>query len=64
MTPQNDNQRPGQPQPGRRGEPNHEGGAAKDGHLDPQIDAREDERRDRQIAQERQQSTGQGSGQS
>jgi hypothetical protein len=59
---QNQNQ---QQQGGRRGEPGHEGGASKSGHLRPEIDA-EDARaeRDRHIAQERQQSSGQGSGQS
>jgi hypothetical protein len=67
---QNQNQQQQQQQQsGRRGEPGHEGGASKQGHLRPDIDATEGKddgraERDRQIAQERQQSSGQGSGQS
>lgn len=54
-----------QQQGGRRGEPGHEGGASKQGHLRPDIDANDgDDAMKRQIAQDRQQSSGQGSGQS
>ena len=50
---------------GRKGEPNREGGADEPGHLSPQID-RNDPTAERggQIAQDSQQSTGLGSGQS
>lgn len=56
----------GQPQDqgGRRGERLHEGGAAKDGHLSPQADVKGGKSEGGgQIAQDRQQSSGQGSGQ-
>ncbi|HEY8572777.1 hypothetical protein [Phenylobacterium sp.] len=50
---------------GRRGEPNHEGGAAKDGHLSPQTDIKGGKSEGGgQIAQDSQQSSGQGMGQS
>lgn len=50
---------------GRRGEPLHEGGASKPGHLSPQIDERGGKSEGGgQIAQESQQSSGQGTGQS
>ena len=49
---------------GRRGEPNHLGGAAKDGHLSPQADVKGGKSEGGgQIAQDRQQSSGQGGGQ-
>lgn len=50
----------------RRGEPGHLGGASKDGHLRPDNDAmdRTGKGSDGQIAQNQQQSSGQGSGQS
>ena len=48
-----------------RGEPNHEGGASKEGHLTPQADVKGGKSEGGgQIAQDRQQSTGQGMGQS
>jgi hypothetical protein len=54
-----------QQQGGRRGEPNHQGGASKDGHLSPQIDIKGGKSEGGgQVAQDRQQSTGQGTGQS
>jgi hypothetical protein len=54
-----------QNQGGRRGEPNHEGGASKDGHLSPQADVKGCKSEGGgQIAQDREQSTGQGMGQS
>ncbi|HEY8616011.1 hypothetical protein [Phenylobacterium sp.] len=50
---------------GRRGEPNHLGGTDKDGHLNPQVDRKDGESEGgRQIAQDSQQSSGQGMGQS
>lgn len=51
---------------GRRGDPGRQGGASKDGHLRPDIDSTDDTGRGAggQIAQNRQQSSGQGSGQS
>ena len=50
---------------GRRGEPLHEGGASKEGHLSPQADIKGGKSEGGgQIAQDRQQSTGQGMGQS
>lgn len=50
---------------GRRGEPLREGGASKEGHLSPQIDAKGGKSDGGgQIAQNRQQSSGQGTGQS
>lgn len=62
---QQQNQSQQQQQGGRRGEPNHEGGAAKDGHLTPQADVKGGKSEGGcQIAQDRQQSTGQGMGQS
>ena len=49
---------------GRRGEPRHEGGADKDGHLTPQIDVKDGTSEGGgQIAQDSQQSSGQGMGQ-
>ncbi|HYE47722.1 MAG TPA: hypothetical protein VEA44_18285 [Caulobacter sp.] len=49
---------------GRRGEPQHEGGASKEGHLSPQSDIRGGKSEGGgQIAQDRQQSSGQGTGQ-
>ena len=49
---------------GRRGEPNHLGGASKEGHLSPQADVKGGKSEGGgQIAQDRQQSSGQGSGQ-
>lgn len=55
----------GSPQDGgRRGEPNHEGGASKDGHLTPQADVKGGKsEKGGQIAQDSQQSSGQGMGQ-
>jgi len=51
-------------QGGRRGERLHEGGAAKDGHLSPQADVKGGKSEGGgQIAQDRQQSSGQGTGQ-
>lgn len=52
---------------GRRREPSHQGGASKQGHLRPEIDARDgtaNGKADGQIAQKPQQSSGQGTGQS
>ena len=52
-------------QGGRRGKTGHEGGAAKEGHLPPQIDVKDGKAEGGgQIAQDSQQSSGQGSGQS
>jgi len=49
---------------GRRGEPNHIGGAAQEGHLNPQIDTKGGKsEKGGQIAQDRQQSSGSGMGQ-
>jgi hypothetical protein len=54
-----------QQQGGRRGEPLHEGGASKGGHLSPQADVKGGKSQGGgQVAQDRQQSTGQGMGQS
>jgi hypothetical protein len=54
-----------QQQGGRRGEPLHEGGASKEGHLSPQSDVKAGKSQGGgQIAQDRQQSSGQGMGQS
>lgn len=53
------------PDGGRRGDPQRQGGASEAGHLRPEIDAKEGKGDgERQIAQDRQQSSGQGSGQS
>lgn len=53
-----------QQQGGRRGEPLHQGGASKKGHLSPQIDIKGGKSEGGgQIAQDPQQSSGQGSGQ-
>ena len=61
---EHDNQQ--QQQGGRRGEPGHLGGASKDGHLRPDNDAADDTGKGGggQIAQNQQESSGQGSGQS
>lgn len=54
-----------QQQGGRMGEPRHEGGASKPGHLRPDIDAKDPTGgKDGQIAQNTQESSGQGSGRS
>lgn len=51
---------------GRMGDPGHRGGPSKAGHLRPEIDSTDEtgEGRGGQIAQNRQQSSGQGTGQS
>lgn len=50
---------------GRQGDPGHLGGASKDGHLSPQADVKGGKAEEGgQIAQDPQQSSGQGSGQS
>jgi hypothetical protein len=65
MTQGQDQNRDQQQQGGRRGEPAHQGGASKDGHLSPQADVKGGKSEGGgQIAQDRQQSTGQGMGQS
>lgn len=62
---QEHNQKPQQQQGGRMGEAGHQGGASKQGHLRPEIDAKDPKGgKSGQIAQNRQQSSGQGSGQS
>ena len=49
---------------GRRGDTGHEGGAAKEGHLPPQVDVKGGKAEGGgQIAQDSQQASGQGSGQ-
>ncbi|HSV04016.1 MAG TPA: hypothetical protein VLI41_12505 [Phenylobacterium sp.] len=54
-----------QQQGGRGGKPLHQGGPSKPGHLRPEIDARDPTGgKHGEIAQNRQQSSGQGSGQS
>jgi hypothetical protein len=54
-----------QQQGGRGGDPQREGGASKPGHLRPEIDARDPTGgKQGEIAQNTQQSSGQGSGQS
>ena len=60
------NQQQQQQDGARRGEPGHLGGASKDGHLRPDNDATDETGKgsDGQIAQNQQQSSGQGSGQS
>jgi hypothetical protein len=63
----NDNQQQQQQQQdgGRGGDPNRLGGASQDGHLSPQIDQKDGKSETGgQIAQDRQQASGQGSGQS
>ena len=59
-------QQTGGPEGGRQGVRNREGGPSQDGHLSPQIDRKDPtaETEDGQIAQDRQQSSGLGSGQS
>ena len=50
---------------GNRGDPNRLGGPSKPGHISPQADMKGGKSEDGgQIAQDRQQSTGQGMGQS
>jgi hypothetical protein len=54
-----------QQQGGRGGDPQREGGASRPGHLRPDIDARDPTGGEEgEIAQNTQQSSGQGSGQS
>jgi hypothetical protein len=65
MTQGADDNQEAQQEGGRRGKEGHLGGGDKDGHLTPQADAKGGEAEGgRQIAQDSQQSSGQGMGQS